>query len=73
MSGGKKEEALSAASAVGDDKIQKKAQGYIVPDGFTHGTSQQRMYWFKTPAMLNRGILSGNWDILYRMGVIAQS
>jgi predicted metalloprotease len=41
------EEALSAASAVGDDKIQKKSQGYIVPDAFTHGTSEQRMYWFK--------------------------
>ncbi|MEZ5067883.1 MAG: neutral zinc metallopeptidase [Bacteroidia bacterium] len=41
------EEALSAASAVGDDKLQKKAQGYVVPDAFTHGTSEQRMYWFK--------------------------
>ena len=41
------EEAFSAASAVGDDKIQKKAQGYVVPDAFTHGTSEQRMYWFK--------------------------
>jgi predicted metalloprotease len=40
------EEALSAASAVGDDAIQKKTQGYIVPDAFTHGTSQQRVYWF---------------------------
>jgi uncharacterized protein len=41
------EEAMSAASAVGDDKIQKKSQGYVVPDAFTHGTSEQRMYWFK--------------------------
>lgn len=41
------EEALSAASAVGDDKLQKQAQGYVVPDAFTHGTSEQRMYWFK--------------------------
>lgn len=40
-------EALSAASAVGDDRIQKQTQGRIVPDGFTHGTSEQRMYWFK--------------------------
>jgi predicted metalloprotease len=41
------EEALSAANAVGDDAIQSKMQGQIVPDSFTHGTSQQRMQWFK--------------------------
>ena len=41
------EEALSAANAVGDDALQKKLQGEVVPDSFTHGTSQQRMYWFK--------------------------
>jgi uncharacterized protein len=40
-------EALSAANAVGDDKLMKAAQGYVVPDAFTHGTSEQRMYWFK--------------------------
>ena len=40
------EEALSAANAVGDDAIQSKMQGRVVPDSFTHGTSQQRMYWF---------------------------
>jgi predicted metalloprotease len=40
-------EALGAASAIGDDKLQKQAQGYVVPDAFTHGTSEQRMYWFK--------------------------
>jgi predicted metalloprotease len=40
------EEALNAASAVGDDRIQKRTQGYIVPDSFTHGTSEQRMKWF---------------------------
>ncbi len=41
------EEALNAASAVGDDRIQKSAQGYIVPDSFTHGTSEQRTRWFR--------------------------
>jgi predicted metalloprotease len=41
------EEALSAANAVGDDAIQSKMSGQIVPDSFTHGTSEQRMYWFK--------------------------
>lgn len=48
------EEALSAASAVGDDHLQKQAQGYVVPDAFTHGTSDQRIYWFK------RGFESGD-------------
>lgn len=41
------EEALNAANAIGDDRLQKEAQGYVVPDAFTHGTSKQRMYWFK--------------------------
>ena len=41
------DEALSAANAVGDDRLQKSSQGYVVPDAFTHGTSAQRMYWFK--------------------------
>ncbi|WP_353136036.1 neutral zinc metallopeptidase [Pseudopedobacter sp.] len=41
------EEALNAAHAIGDDKLQKQAQGYVVPDAFTHGTSAQRMKWFK--------------------------
>ena len=40
-------EALGAASAVGDDRLQKRAQGFAVPDSFTHGTSAQRMTWFK--------------------------
>ena len=41
------EEALGAASAVGDDHLQMQSQGHIVPDAFTHGTSAQRMKWFK--------------------------
>jgi uncharacterized protein len=41
------EEALRAASAIGDDNLQMESQGYVVPESFTHGTSQQRMYWFK--------------------------
>src|SRR5690606_9636681 len=40
------EEALSAANAVGDDAIQRRVQGDVVPDSFTHGTSEQRMHWF---------------------------
>lgn len=41
------EEGLNAASAVGDDRIQKRTRGYVVPDGFTHGTSAQRVRWFE--------------------------
>jgi len=41
------EEALNAANAIGDDKLQQQTQGEVVPDAFTHGTSAQRMYWFK--------------------------
>ena len=41
------EEALRAANAVGDDRLQKQARGYVVPDSFTHGTSAQRVYWFR--------------------------
>ena len=48
------EEGLNAASAVGDDRIQKRTQGYVVPDGFTHGSSAQRVKWFR------RGLEQGN-------------
>lgn len=40
-------EALGAASAVGDDRLQRETQGYVVPDSFTHGTSEQRIRWFR--------------------------
>lgn len=53
------EEAMNAASAVGDDRIQMEAQGYVVPDSFTHGTSEQRKRWF------NKGYEAGDlseWD-----------
>jgi predicted metalloprotease len=41
------EEALNAAAAIGDDRLQKQSQGYVVPDSFTHGTSAQRARWFR--------------------------
>ncbi len=41
------EEALTAANAIGDDRLQQQYQGTVTPDSFTHGTSEQRMYWFK--------------------------
>ena len=41
------DEALNAANAIGDDNLQRQSQGHVVPDAFTHGTSEQRMYWFK--------------------------
>jgi len=49
------EEGLNAASAVGDDRIQRRSQGYVVPDAFTHGTSEQRVRWFK------KGLDSGDF------------
>lgn len=48
------EEGLNAASAIGDDRIQKRTQGYVVPDAFTHGSSAQRVRWFR------RGLDSGD-------------
>ena len=51
-------EALAAATAIGDDKLQMQSQGYVVPDAFTHGTSEQRTRWFKkgfTTGDVNQG------------------
>jgi predicted metalloprotease len=48
------EEALRAASAIGDDRLQMEQQGYVVPDSFTHGTSEQRVRWFR------RGLSTGD-------------
>jgi uncharacterized protein len=50
------EEALNAAAAIGDDRLQQQSQGYAVPDSFTHGSSAQRVQWFKT------GLKSGSID-----------
>ncbi|MEJ1933492.1 neutral zinc metallopeptidase [Nostoc sp. NIES-2111] len=50
------EEALNAASSIGDDRLQEQAKGYVVPESFTHGSSTQRVRWFK------RGIQTGNPD-----------
>jgi len=41
------EEGLNAAAMIGDDTLQKRSQGYVVPDGFTHGTAEQRVRWFR--------------------------
>jgi uncharacterized protein len=54
LEAGDVEEAMTAAAAIGDDALQKQAQGYAVPDSFTHGTSQQRMHWF------NQGLTTGS-------------
>ena len=47
LESGDVEEALAAATAIGDDRLQKQSQGYVVPDTFTHGSSEQRVRWFK--------------------------
>ena len=50
------EEALTAASAIGDDRLQQQSTGYVTPDSFTHGSAEQRVRWFK------RGLDSGQFD-----------
>ncbi len=54
LEAGDVEEAMTAATAIGDDRLQKQARGYVVPDSFTHGTSAQRVRWFK------KGLLTGD-------------
>lgn len=53
LESGDVEEALNAAAAIGDDRLQRQSQGYVVPDAFTHGTSAQRVRWFR------RGLTEG--------------
>jgi predicted metalloprotease len=53
-------EAVNAAAAIGDDRIQKQAQGYVVPDAFTHGSSEQRVRWFLY------GLKTGNPELMDR-------
>ena len=50
------DEALAAASAIGDDRLQQQSQGYVTPDSFTHGSAEQRVRWFK------RGLASGQLE-----------
>lgn len=50
------EEAIGAAEAIGDDRLQRQSQGYVVPDSFTHGTSEQRVRWFR------RGFETGDME-----------
>jgi len=51
------EEGLNAASAIGDDMMQKRIQGHVVPDAFTHGSSAQRVRWFR------KGFEAGNMNV----------
>jgi predicted metalloprotease len=62
LESGDLEEALVAASAIGDDRLQKQGRGHVTPDSFTHGSSEQRMRWFKT------GFASGSPDVCDTFG-----
>ncbi len=55
------DEALNAAQQIGDDTLQRRSQGQVVPDAFTHGTSAQRKRWFKA------GFQSGNFEDLQQL------
>lgn len=54
LEAGDVEEGLNAAAAIGDDRLQQQGQGYVAPESFTHGSSEQRVRWFK------RGLDSGD-------------
>ncbi|MNR30141.1 putative neutral zinc metallopeptidase [compost metagenome] len=54
LEAGDVEEGLKAAAAIGDDRLQRQAQGYVVPEAFTHGTSEQRVRW------LRQGLTTGD-------------
>lgn len=54
LEAGDVEEALNAATAIGDDRLQMRSKGYVAPDSFTHGSSAQRVRWFK------QGITTGD-------------
>jgi predicted metalloprotease len=56
LEAGDVDEALNAASAIGDDRLQREATGRVSPESFTHGTSAQRVHWFRT------GLASGNLE-----------
>ena len=56
LEAGDVDEALTAATAIGDDRLQRQARGHVVPDSFTHGSSAQRVKWFK------RGLASGDMN-----------
>jgi len=56
LEAGDVEEGLTAASAIGDDRLQKQSRGYVTPESFTHGSSKQRVKWFK------KGLASGSLD-----------
>ncbi|ABB32944.1 protein of unknown function zinc metallopeptidase putative [Geobacter metallireducens RCH3] len=62
LESGDVEEALQAATSIGDDRLQQQAQGYVVPESFTHGSSEQRVRWFKT------GLDTGNFGACNTFG-----
>jgi predicted metalloprotease len=61
------EEALAAATAIGDDRLQREARGYVVPDSFTHGSSQQRVRWF------SRGLKTGDFEAAMQLFKLPES